>query len=160
VPVKMREWIGPALATPGFMLELQPPAQPHRCVAVECPIRFADGAYLVVVRPSSRPDFSVERAVWSYFFGVPLSLLLLGKLGEALRGFDDGIALFSRNNNRYASLPCGCIEHGCSIIAETMLVLSRNVGKPFRRGLSATLPPMRPSFRSRSTARYAANWSC
>jgi DNA-binding winged helix-turn-helix (wHTH) protein/tetratricopeptide (TPR) repeat protein len=51
---------------------------------------------------SSRPDFSVERAVWSYFFGFPLSLLLLGKLGEALRGFDDGIALFSRNNNRYA----------------------------------------------------------
>src|SRR5712671_5316933 len=35
VPVKMREWIGPALATPGFVLELQPPAQPHRCVAVE-----------------------------------------------------------------------------------------------------------------------------
>jgi hypothetical protein len=28
VPVKMREWIGPALATPGFVLELQPPAQP------------------------------------------------------------------------------------------------------------------------------------
>src|ERR1700724_3871302 len=41
VPVKMREWIGPALATPGFVLELQPPAQPHRCVAVECPIRLA-----------------------------------------------------------------------------------------------------------------------
>ena len=35
VPVKMREWIAPALATPGFMLELQPPAQPHCCVAVE-----------------------------------------------------------------------------------------------------------------------------
>jgi hypothetical protein len=37
VPVEMREWIGPAVATPGFVLELQPPAQPHRCVAVECP---------------------------------------------------------------------------------------------------------------------------
>jgi len=33
------------------VLELQPPAQPHRCVAVECPIRLADGAYLEVVRP-------------------------------------------------------------------------------------------------------------
>src|SRR5258708_8415579 len=54
VPVKMREWIGPALATPGSVLELQPPAQPHRCVAVECPIRFADGAYLEVVRPSAQ----------------------------------------------------------------------------------------------------------
>src|ERR1700733_12894551 len=54
VPVKMREWIGPALATPGFVLELQPPAQPHRCVAVECPIRLADGAYLEVVRPSAQ----------------------------------------------------------------------------------------------------------
>src|ERR1700704_461286 len=53
----MPEWIGPALATPGFVLELQPPAQPHRCVAVECPIRLADGAYLEVVRPnaSARP---------------------------------------------------------------------------------------------------------
>jgi hypothetical protein len=28
VPVKMREWIGPALATLGFVLELQPPAEP------------------------------------------------------------------------------------------------------------------------------------
>jgi hypothetical protein len=54
VPVKMREWIGPALATPGFVLELQPPAQPHRCVAVERPIRPADGAYLEVVRPSAQ----------------------------------------------------------------------------------------------------------
>src|SRR5436305_9808830 len=50
----MREWIGPAFATPIFVLELQPPAQPHRCVAVECPIRFADGAYLEVVRPSAQ----------------------------------------------------------------------------------------------------------
>ena len=53
VPVKVREWISPALASPGFVLELQPPAQPHRCVAVECPIRFADGADLEVVRPSA-----------------------------------------------------------------------------------------------------------
>src|SRR5258708_29860314 len=54
VPVKMRGWIGPALATPGFVLELQPLAQPHRGVAVECPIRFADGACLKVVRPSAQ----------------------------------------------------------------------------------------------------------
>src|SRR5258708_20333015 len=54
VPVKVREWISPALASPDLVLELQPPAQPHRCVAVECPIRFADGAYLEVVRPSAQ----------------------------------------------------------------------------------------------------------
>src|ERR1700732_4457160 len=53
VPVKMREWIGPALASPDLVLDAQPPAQPHRGVAVECPIRLADGAYLEVVRPSA-----------------------------------------------------------------------------------------------------------
>src|SRR6201998_52024 len=54
VPVKVREWIGPALASPDLVLEAQPPAQPHRCVVVERPIRFADGAYLEVVRPSAQ----------------------------------------------------------------------------------------------------------
>src|SRR5260221_5759200 len=54
VPVKVREWIGPALAPPDLVLEAQPPAQPHSCVVVERPIRFADGAYLEVVRPSAQ----------------------------------------------------------------------------------------------------------
>ena len=45
VPVEMRARISPALASPGFVLELQPPAQPHRGVTVECPIRFADVAF-------------------------------------------------------------------------------------------------------------------
>jgi hypothetical protein len=40
VPVKVREWIGPALASPDLVLEAQPPAQPHGCVVVERPIRF------------------------------------------------------------------------------------------------------------------------
>src|ERR1700745_543780 len=34
VPVKVREWIGPALASPDLGLEAQPPADPHRCVVV------------------------------------------------------------------------------------------------------------------------------
>ena len=34
VPVEMREWIGPALASPDLVLELEPPAQPHSRVAV------------------------------------------------------------------------------------------------------------------------------
>jgi len=42
VPVKVREWIGPALASPDLVLEAQPPAQPHSCVVVERPIRFGD----------------------------------------------------------------------------------------------------------------------
>src|SRR5258705_127616 len=37
VPVKMREWIGPALATPGFVLELPPPAEPDPGVTVASP---------------------------------------------------------------------------------------------------------------------------
>src|SRR5713226_7090658 len=54
VPVKVREWISPALASPDLVLDAQPPAQPHSCVTVERPIRFADGAYLKVVRPSAQ----------------------------------------------------------------------------------------------------------
>src|SRR5258708_39502493 len=54
VPVEMREWISPALASPDLVLETQPPAQPHSRVTVERPIRFADGAYLEVVRPSAQ----------------------------------------------------------------------------------------------------------
>src|SRR6516162_5003016 len=54
VPVKVREWIGPVLASPDLVLEAQPPAQPHSCVVVERPICFADGAYLEVVRPSAQ----------------------------------------------------------------------------------------------------------
>jgi hypothetical protein len=40
VPVKVREWISPALASPDFMLEAQPPAQPHSGVVVDRPVRF------------------------------------------------------------------------------------------------------------------------
>jgi hypothetical protein len=35
VPVKMRERIVPALASPYLVLEAQPPAQPHSCEVVE-----------------------------------------------------------------------------------------------------------------------------
>src|SRR5450432_2251731 len=51
VPVKVREWIGPALASPDFVLGAQPPTQPHRGIAVDRPVRLVDGAYLEVVRP-------------------------------------------------------------------------------------------------------------
>src|SRR5215510_5400767 len=54
VPVEVREWIGPALASPDVVLGAQPPAQPHSCVVVERPVRFVDGAYLEVVRPSAQ----------------------------------------------------------------------------------------------------------
>src|SRR5262249_40206161 len=54
MPVEGREWIGPAPASPCFVLEAQPPAQPHSGVVVDRPIRFGDGAYLEVVRPSTQ----------------------------------------------------------------------------------------------------------
>src|ERR1700674_2593899 len=54
VPVKVREWIGPAPASPDLVLDAQPPAQPHSGVVVDHPIRFADGTYVEVVRPSAQ----------------------------------------------------------------------------------------------------------
>src|SRR5580693_5378150 len=54
VPVEVREWIGPAPSSPDFVLGAQPPAQPHRCVSVERPIRLVDGSYREVVRPSAQ----------------------------------------------------------------------------------------------------------
>src|SRR6202140_50125 len=35
MPVKVRERIAPALASPGFVLDAQPPAQPHSGVVVD-----------------------------------------------------------------------------------------------------------------------------
>ena len=40
VPVKVREWIGPAPASPDLVLDAQPPAQPHSGVVVDRTIRF------------------------------------------------------------------------------------------------------------------------
>src|SRR3954470_24505894 len=54
VPVKVREWISPALASPDLVLEAQPPAQPHSGVVVDRPVRLGDGAYVEVVRPSAQ----------------------------------------------------------------------------------------------------------
>src|ERR1700757_4601868 len=54
VPVQVREWIGPALASSNLVLDAQPPAQPHSGVVVDRPIRFGDGAYIEVVRPSAQ----------------------------------------------------------------------------------------------------------
>src|SRR3982750_3628680 len=52
--VKVREWISSALASPDFVLEAQPPAQPHSRVVVEHPIRFAGGANAEVIGPSAK----------------------------------------------------------------------------------------------------------
>ena len=53
VLVKVREWIGSALASPDFVLEAQPPAQPHSRVVVEHSIRFAGGSNAKVIGPSA-----------------------------------------------------------------------------------------------------------
>ena len=54
VPVEVREWIHPALASPDLVLEAQPPAQLHSGVVVDRPVRLVDGAYFEVVRPSAQ----------------------------------------------------------------------------------------------------------
>ena len=51
VPVKVREWIGPALASPDLVLDAQPPAQPHSGVIVDRPIRYVNSANAEVVGP-------------------------------------------------------------------------------------------------------------
>src|ERR1700719_1807571 len=54
VPVDVREWIAPALASPDLVLESQPPAQPHSRIVVERAICFAGGADTEVVGPSAQ----------------------------------------------------------------------------------------------------------
>ena len=54
MPVKVREWIAPALASPDLVLVAQPPAQPRCGVVVERSIRLAGGPYLEVVRPAAQ----------------------------------------------------------------------------------------------------------
>src|SRR6202008_1610347 len=54
VLVEVREWISSALASPDFVLEAQPPAQPHSRVIVERPIRGAGGANTKVIGPSGK----------------------------------------------------------------------------------------------------------
>src|ERR1700732_1294268 len=53
VPVKVREWIAPPLASPDFVLVPEPPAQPHSRVVVERAIRFAGGADTEVIGTSA-----------------------------------------------------------------------------------------------------------
>src|SRR6266568_2107219 len=52
--VEVRGRIGPVPAASDLVLVAQPPAQPRRRVAVDRPIRFVDGTYLKVVRPSAQ----------------------------------------------------------------------------------------------------------
>src|SRR5258708_37010801 len=54
VPVKVREWIRPALASPNLVLEAQPPARPHSGVVVDRPARRGYRAYFAVVRTSAQ----------------------------------------------------------------------------------------------------------
>ena len=72
--VEVREWIAAALASSGFVLEAQPPAQPHSRVVVERPIRRSDGAYREVVRPSAKGAVQLTHQLCGFFkrqFGQP-----------------------------------------------------------------------------------------
>src|SRR5258708_39893742 len=66
VPVKVREGITPALASPDLVLELEPPAQPHSRVVVEHAIGFEGGADTEVIGPPHEARGSTcRRALWS-----------------------------------------------------------------------------------------------
>src|ERR1700726_417423 len=54
VPVKVREWIAPALAPPDVVLVSKPAAQPHSRVVVERAVRFAGGADTKVIGPPAK----------------------------------------------------------------------------------------------------------
>src|SRR3954454_15849938 len=56
VPVEVREWIAPALASPALVLEPQPPAQPHSHVCVERAIRLAGGTDTEVIGPPAENE--------------------------------------------------------------------------------------------------------
>src|SRR6516162_4393061 len=54
VPVKVREWIAPALASPELVFESEPPAQPHRRVFVERAIGFEGSTDTEVIGPPAQ----------------------------------------------------------------------------------------------------------
>ena len=54
VPVKVREWIAPALASPDLVLESKPPAQPHSRIVVERAIGFESGTDTEVIGPPAK----------------------------------------------------------------------------------------------------------
>src|SRR6059058_4682990 len=72
VLVKVREWIGSALAPPDFVLEAQPPAQPHSRVVVEHPIRFAGVSNAKVIGPSAQRVVQLIHALrgWANYFSI------------------------------------------------------------------------------------------
>ena len=77
VPVKVRERITPALASPDLVLESEPPAQPHSRVVVERAIGFEGGTDTEVIGPPAQR--AVQRVdelrVFSSFtvsFGLPM----------------------------------------------------------------------------------------
>src|SRR5215467_12583160 len=84
VPVEVREWIAPALASPALVLEPQPPAHPHSHVCVERAIRLAGGADTEVIGPPA------EHAVQ---LGYKLCGLLPGPRadGQRVDGFDHAL---------------------------------------------------------------------
>src|SRR3981189_3758910 len=54
MPVEAREWMAPALVSPGLVLASQPPAQPHSRVVDECAIGFPGGTNTEVIGPSAK----------------------------------------------------------------------------------------------------------
>src|SRR5450631_2762646 len=70
VPVEMREWIGPALASPDLVLDAQPPAQPHSGVTVDRPIRYVNSANTEVVGPSAQRTVQLTHQLCGFLPGT------------------------------------------------------------------------------------------
>ncbi len=122
VPVKVREWIAPALASPDRVLGAQPPAQPHSRVVVERPVRFVDGPCLDVARPSagaerfSSPTSSVASCQvpfrWLSTWAFSTLRLMLFCDGRYPRRARPALAEYIRANlcPRKSSSPSGTVQ--------------------------------------------------
>ena len=116
VPVEVREWIAPALASPDFVLGAQPPAQPHGCVSVERPIRLVDGSYLEVVRPSA------QRAV--HFTHQRCGLLPCARSRRGTSGAASRRAHPSHRCWRISTCAGSCWDGRCSGLSEASALAS------------------------------------
>ena len=74
VPVEVREWIAPALASPALVLEPQPPAQPHSHLGVERAIRLAG---MPGISGSAEQDFYSTEA-WHRIMAVNATGVFFG----------------------------------------------------------------------------------
>src|SRR5215471_6491300 len=123
VPVKVREGIAPALASPDLVLELEPPAQPPSRVVVERTIGFAGGADTEVIGPPA------ERAV-QHVDELCGFLPATRSVGQRMDPFDHALdALLCRPVSQ-AGLACYRRVHPSERIPQEVKLPIRNPADP------------------------------